>query len=229
MFTETITHAGGVSTGTVSEDHARYLLRRGVRRGADVEATPAGGARISWAASSLTAGGAPVRVDRAIELTPQMSVGILTATVRADLSCIEATPASRYRMDDDRRVIVCGLHRIPPFATARLRARRLVVEEQGRVRLSLTAQLGLLAHAHRTTTTQLSAWHRSVELYGSAGLNRPGRRAGLLYSPASRAVCTCGELSAVGGDRDEARRLATAHRRAIAAAFVASELVARTP
>lgn len=229
MFTETINHAGGISTGTVSEDHARYLLRRGVVRGADVEATLAGGARISWTASSFTAGGGPVRVDRAIELTPQMSVGILTDTVRSDLSFIEVTPASRYRMDDDRRVIVCDLHCIPPFATGHLRARGLVVEEQGRVRLSLAARLGLLAHQHRTMIRQPSAWHRSVEPYGRAGLNQPSRHAGLLYGPASDALCTCGELSACGADRDEALRLAAAHRRTIAAAFVAAELGAHTP
>ncbi|MFF5045651.1 hypothetical protein [[Kitasatospora] papulosa] len=229
MFTETIDHAGGISTGTASEDHARYLLRRGVRRGADVEATPTGGARISWTASSLTAGGGPVRISRSIEITPQMPVGILTETIRADLSFIESTPASRYRIEHDRRVIEGDLYRIPPFATARLRARGLVVEEKGRVRLSLSAQLGLLAHRHRTTTSQPSAWYRSVEPYGSAGLNRPGRRAGLLYSPASTALCACGELSAYGGDRGEARRLATAHRRAATAAFVTAELGARTP
>ncbi len=50
-----------------------------------------------------------------------------------------------------------------------------------------------------------------------------------MYSPASTALCTCGELSACGGDRGEARRLATAHRRAATAAFVTAELGARTP
>ncbi|WP_405759480.1 hypothetical protein OG234_13360 [Streptomyces sp. NBC_01420] len=229
MFTETITHAGAPTTGTATESHASYLLRRALRRGFDVEATPGGGARIDWTALSLTGDGAPVRAPRSITLSPQTPAGTLTDTVRADLAAIADTPAARHDTDRGARVIVGGLWRIPPGATARLHARGLVIEEQGRPRLSLAAQLALLAHAHRTTTTQPEGWHRSTDPYGSAGLNRPGRRAGLMHDRTSAAVCSCGELSAWGGDQEEARRLATAHRRAAAAVFIVAELGAPTP
>ncbi|MEW2071805.1 hypothetical protein [Streptomyces sp. NPDC007346] len=220
MFHETITHAGGTTEGVASEAHAVTLLDRAVRRQYAVEATPAGGALITWTRHLFGPGATSVvLVDRSIRLDPMTPVGNLTDAVREDLALVDGDPHARYELQQERRVITGGLWRIPPFATAGLRARRLVVEDRGHVRLTLTARLGLLAHAHRTTTTAPRGWYHP-SAYESAGLNRPGRRAGLLRDSTSTAVCTCRELSAVAGDRDEARRLARDHRRAVAAAFV---------
>lgn len=232
MFRETITHAGGHTTGTANESHARYLLRRALRRGCDVEATPAGGALISWTVASFNPRAERRALARAIELAPEMPVRAFTNTMREDLALIDATPTARYEIRDERRLIRGDVWELPPFVTARLRARGLVVEDEhaGTVRLTLTAQLARLADRHRTHTTAPEGWHRpAADGYGGSGLSRPGRRNGLLYSGVSAAVCSCGELSAVGDDRDAARRLATAHRHAVTAEFITAELGARTP
>ncbi|MFG2404239.1 hypothetical protein ACGFR8_07845 [Streptomyces brevispora] len=224
MFRETITHAGGTTEGTASETHAVTLLVRAARRQYAMEATPAGGALITWTRHVFGPGGnSLVLVDRSIRLDPMTPVGNLTDTVREDLSLVDGDPRARYDLVKGRRVITGTLWQVPPFPTAGLRARRLVVEDRGRVRLTLTARLGLLAHAHRTTTTAPRGWYHP-SAYESAGLNRPGRRAGLLRDSTSAAVCSCLELSAVGGDREHARRLALDHRRAVTAEFVADRL-----
>ncbi|MGW1353045.1 hypothetical protein ACWCQE_27820 [Streptomyces sp. NPDC002409] len=227
MYRETVTHAHGTTEGTASEQHAVMLLVRAVRRGYAIEATAAGGALITWTRHLFGPGeNTVIRADRSITLEPSTPVGTLSDAVRADLDLIDGDRHARYDEEGGRRVIRGLLWRIPAFTTARLRARGLVVEEGERVRLSLTARLGLLAHAHRTRTAAPNGWYRpsAGASYGSAGLNRPGGRAGMLYDGGSAAVCSCGDLSAFGGDRGEARRLAREHRRAVAAAFVAERL-----
>ncbi|MGW7708292.1 hypothetical protein [Streptomyces sp. NPDC054771] len=231
MFRETITHAHGVTVGTASEQHAVMLLVRAVRRGYDVEATATGGAQITWGRMVFgPGGGVVVRAERSIELEPVTLVGLLSITTRTDLDLIDRDRHARYVEERGRRVLRGLLWCIPATTTARLLARGLVVEgEDGRVRVSLAARLALLAQDHRTRTTVPDGWHRphAGDRYGSVGLNRPGRRAGLLRDSTSVAVCTCGELSAHGGDRADARRLATDHRRAVAAAFIAEQLSPR--
>ncbi|WP_406501576.1 hypothetical protein OHA04_27540 [Streptomyces sp. NBC_01590] len=227
MYRETIAHAHGTTEGTASEQHATMLLARAARRGYAIEVTTPGGALITWTRHVFGPGeNTVVRADRSITLEPFTPVGTLSDTVRADLDLIAGDPHARYAEENGRRVIRGLVWRIPAFTTARLRARGLVVEEEGLVCLSLTAHLGLLAHAHRTRTTTPEGWRRpsAGDPYGSAGLNRPGGRAGMLYGGGSAAVCSCGGLSAFGGDRSEARRLAREHRRAVAAAFVAEQL-----
>lgn len=229
MFRETIHHAGGVTEGTASETHALYLLRRAARRGHDIEATRAGGARITWTARRFGRRDGEVTEEaRSIELAPHLPVGtaLTDATVR-DLTDIHEARRPRYAEEDGRRVISLNhFCRIPPVATARLRARGMVTEDSdGRVRLTLTARLGLLARAHRTRTTEPRGWQYPADIgMASAGLCKPGRRSGLLYDRGSAAVCTCGQLAAYGDGRDEARRRAAEHRREVARAFIVADL-----
>ncbi|GAA2948521.1 hypothetical protein ACFPN0_15065 [Kitasatospora cinereorecta] len=222
MFRETVTHAHDITEGTASESHGLLLLRQAVRRGYAIEATREGGALITWTRRQLGSG-APLH--RSITLAPQMPVGKLTEAVVRDLTTIDTVRPARYMESDaGRRYILAGLVEISPMATAALRARQLVTAEaDDRVRLTLTARLGLLALAHRTTTTEPTGWSRPADLGRqavTAGLNRPGRRAGMVRSSASTASCSCGRLQGFGGDRNEARRLATRHRHDAAAEFV---------
>lgn len=221
MFRETVTHAGGTSEGTASEAHALMLLRRAVRRGYAIEATREGGALITWTRRDL---GSRL-VHRSITLAPQMPVGKLTDAIVEDLVTVdELRPAQYIENDFGRRVILAGLVEVGPMATASLRARRLVTtDDQAPVRLTLTARLGLLANAHRTSTTEPQGWARPADIglqAVTAGLNKPGRRAGMIRSSGSAATCTCRELHEFGGDRTEARRLAHIHLHDVAAAFV---------
>ncbi|MGA5497746.1 hypothetical protein ACPCSP_25620 [Streptomyces cinereoruber] len=219
MFRETVTHAGGDTEGTASEAHALMLLRRAARRGYAIEATAPGGALITWTCHQL--GGVE---HRSISLVPQMPVGTLTDAVTRDLGLIaDLRPVEYVFNDHGRRIILAGLTEISAMMTATLRARQLVTEHRGTVRLTLTARLGLLAAAHRTTTTEPDSWSRPADAGMAAltaGLNRPGRRAGMINRTASAATCSCGRLRAFGGDRADARRLARAHRRDAAASFV---------
>ncbi|MFD6935250.1 hypothetical protein ACFWAP_03710 [Streptomyces goshikiensis] len=219
MFRESITHAGGVTEGTASEAHALTALRRAVRRGYAIEATRDGGALVTWSRRELSGGIA----HRAVQFTPEMPVGALTESVIQDLRLIDDMRGAQYvENDNGRRIIRIGFLEIAPMVTARLRARKLVTDEDN-VRITLTARLGLLATAHRTSTTEPGGWSRPADIGRqdwTAGLNRPGRRAGLINSTASHATCTCGQFTAVGGSRDEARALARTHRQAMATEFV---------
>ncbi|MFH8577155.1 hypothetical protein [Streptomyces zaomyceticus] len=227
MYRETIHHATGVAEGTANERHATRLLTTAARRGHAVEFTPAGGALITWTRHLFgRSEGSVVRAERSISLEPLMPVGALSTTTRMDLALIAGDRHAHYAEKGGRRVVAGLTWEIPAFTTAKLRARGMVVEEEDRLRLSLTARLGLLAQQHRTRTTAPEGWYRpsAADPYGSAGLNRPGGRAGMLRDGGSAATCSCGALSAWGGDRDEARRLTLAHRRAVAAAFITEHL-----
>ncbi|MFI0827240.1 hypothetical protein ACH4Q7_22605 [Streptomyces roseolus] len=216
MFRETVHHAGGATQGIASEAHALLILRRGARRGCHIEASTDGGVLVSWTRREPRG----ALAHRSISLVPQMPVGTLTDAVLRDLAAVAGLRPARYGRDSiGRRVILAGLAEIGATRTAALRARQLVTDDRaGAVRLTLTARLGMLAAAHRTTTTEPHGWDRAGAL--SAGLNRPGGRAGMLRSSASAATCSCGQLHAWGGDRDEARRLGRDHRRDMARAFV---------
>ncbi|MGC0418369.1 hypothetical protein [Embleya sp. AB8] len=214
MFRELITHFGGTTEGTASEAHAESLLRRAVNRGFRIEAATTGGALITWTAVTFDG---PTRQTRAIQLLPLMPVGSsLTESTRKDLDLIRSGPAD-YVMRNGAREITGLFWTIPQGATARLRARRLVTEGDGPVRVTLTARLALLALNHRTCTTEPAGWEHPGNR-PSAGLCKPGRRAGLLYSRTSSVVCECG-YSKICGDRDEARREASDHRASVAAEF----------
>lgn len=217
MFRQTVVHADGTSEGDINENQAVHLLRRAARRRYRIEATTNGGAVITWTARFFDGRTEP----RSITFIPQLPVGgALTDTTVRDLALIDDSTQAHYKLEDERLIISCGLWRIPPAATARLRARGLVTEEGRRVRLTLAARLALLACDHRTRTTEPAGCSRpSVLGLVSAGLNKPGRRAGLLHSSASTALCGCG-YTAHCGDRTEARRKAADHRAAMAAEFV---------
>jgi hypothetical protein len=148
MFRETVTHASGESTGTASEAHAFFLLRRAARHGYGIEATAAGGAVITWTRAGI--GGRTVL--RSITLTPHTPVGALTEDTVRHLGVINARVSAHYELREQRRIIAVGLYEIPPLDTARLRARALVTaDDAAPVRLTLSARLGLLAHAHTTS------------------------------------------------------------------------------
>ena len=144
MFTETLVHAGGTTTGHASEGHALQLLRRAVRRGYTVTPTAAGGAVITWTArrpgsGSITEGG------RSVTLTPHTPAGQLTESVRAALAVVDRATAALPAVEGGRTVIRAGVQRIGHGMTSRLYGHRLVVEERGRVRLTLVAYLAILA------------------------------------------------------------------------------------
>ncbi|MEW2568365.1 hypothetical protein [Streptomyces sp. NPDC047070] len=146
MFHETVTHAGGDTRGTASESHALMLMRRALNRGYAMEATPEGGAVIRWTRIDLTT---RAHADRSILLVPELPVDGLDDSVRALLDLIDLGDAT-YDCHADRRVITAAGTEIPPGDTARLRARHLVrVDRHNRVRLTMSARLGLLAHGHR--------------------------------------------------------------------------------
>jgi hypothetical protein len=149
MFRETVTHASGESTGTASEAHALFLLRRAARHGYGIEATAAGGAVITWTRTGI--GGRTAL--RSITLTPHIPVGTLTEETIRHLGVINARVGAHYELREQRRIIAVGLYEIRPLDTARLRARALVTaDDAAPVRLTLTARLGLLANAHTTGT-----------------------------------------------------------------------------
>lgn len=149
MFHETVTHASGESRGHASEAHGLLLLRRALKRGHAMEVTPAGGAVITW--SLIGHGGRAV--VRSITLAPHTPVGTLTDGTVRDLGVIDSTGTVRYELRDGRRIITAGMYEIPPLTTARYRARNLVTADRyDRVRLTLTARLGLLARQHQPGT-----------------------------------------------------------------------------
>ncbi|MEV6738665.1 hypothetical protein AB0N14_17720 [Streptomyces sp. NPDC051104] len=145
MFRETVTHAGGSTQGAAKESHALMLLRRARNRSCAMEATRTGGARISWGRVNATTRATEVR---AIVLDPELPVGDLDERTRAILALV-GVGGARHVLDVDRRYILAAGTEIPSGESARLRASRLVaVGSQGRVRLTLAARLGLLAHDH---------------------------------------------------------------------------------
>lgn len=143
MFTETVNHARGTAEGTASEAHAVQLLRRAARRGHTVTARPDGGAVITWTAARLL-DGEVVEDPRSVTLAPQTPVR-LTPTDLRHLDLISRAPAALPVRADGFLVIDADADRIPAPATARLYGLRLVVEERGRIRLTLVAVLALLA------------------------------------------------------------------------------------
>ncbi|MFF2940217.1 hypothetical protein ACFVSQ_10280 [Streptomyces niveus] len=149
MFHETVTHASGESRGHASEAHGLLLLQRALKRGHAIEVTPAGGVSITW--SLMGHGGRAV--VRSITLAPHTPVGALADDTVRDLAVIDSTGTARYDQRDGRRIITAGLFEIPPLTTARYRARSLVTADRtDRVRLTLTARLGLLAREHQPGT-----------------------------------------------------------------------------
>ena len=145
MFRETVTHASGESSGSASEAHALFLLRRAIRQGDSVEATPAGGAIVRWTRTDR--GG--IKVKRSIVFNPHLPVGDLGPETVRHLGVIDSRTSAHYELRELRRIIAVGLYEIQPFDTARLRARGLITtDDAAPVRLTLTARLGLLAQAH---------------------------------------------------------------------------------
>ncbi|WP_432001590.1 hypothetical protein [Streptomyces sioyaensis] len=205
MFYETITHFGGTTAGNATEAHALWLLRRAVRRKFDIDLTTDGGMLISWTAHRQV-GEQVTSYPRSIRLRPHLPVAkALTEATCYDLLLIDSVRDAQY--DPVQRVMTGGIWRIPQAATARLRARGLVVvDDRNRVQQSLAARIGLFAMDHRTRTTEPDGYH-----YPPGG----GARR---YSPASVALCECG-FARHAGDRDEARRHVTGHRHEVCGDF----------
>ncbi|MDX2647937.1 hypothetical protein PV341_31085 [Streptomyces sp. PA03-1a] len=198
MFHETITHAGGTTTGTASEAHALTLLARSHRRGLHIEARRDGGALISWTRLQFGPGDGQVdTVERSIRLTPtELLTSVLRGgTVRHDLETIDAHSRSRWESPRSRRVVIIGEDGIEAVTGLTLHKLGMVTDAPGgRVRLTLAARLGLLAYHHRPRTPH------------------PDR--GLTY-------CTCGMTAAAGDDPKEARMVrARNHLREVTGAFV---------
>lgn len=241
MFTVSVTSTDGTTTSSPSsEQHVLALLRRGVRYShCTVEATRSGGAVIEQRRHD----GTPVPKKRTIAIEPAAPLGRITPTVRRDLECIDAGRAYMVTEAEEAfqsRVgrIAAGFAGVPPAASARLIARGLVVvgapyaetsngflpETRVPVRVSLAARLALLSQDHRTSTIEPAGYVRpaDVGMRHTNGLNKPGRRAGMVYDFTSPASCTCRQWTGTYDGRDSARRAAREHRQAVAAELVAS-------
>lgn len=241
MFTETITDANGeTATGTVSEEHALALLKRlAGRDGCTIEAARTGGVIVQ----RKVRGGGPVPAARTIALNPVSRVAIITPTARRDLDAIIARGAylvsnaqGTFRVNNGR--ISAGVHGIPPAATQRLIDRGLIVlgspyeatsngylpESRTPVRVSLTARLVMLASDHQTRASAPAGYVRPADTgrTHTAGLNKPGRRAGMVHDGTSRANCSCGGWSGWFDGADSARRAARVHRQEVATAMILS-------
>ncbi|WP_019548595.1 hypothetical protein [Streptomyces sulphureus] len=208
MFYETVTHPGGTTEGNANEGHALWLLRRAVRRRFDIDLTTDGGMLISWTAHRQV-GESVTSYPRSIRLRPHLPVAkALTDATCYDLLLIDSARDARY--SSVQRVVTGGAWRIPPAATARLRARGLVVvDDDHQVRQSLTARIGLFARSHRTRTTD------------PEGHYYPPGEGARRYSAASVAICECG-FARHCGDRTEARRHIAGHRHDVCSDFARS-------
>jgi hypothetical protein len=167
------------------------LMRRALNRGYPMEATREGGVLIRWNRIDLTT---HTQQERSISLTPETPVDGLDDSVRGILALIDLGDAT-YDIHPDRRVITIGDTEIPPGDTSRLRARRLVaVDRKDRVRLTLPARLGLLAHGH---------------------IQAGGKTDGL-------ALCSCGGFTVHAPTGQAADQTLRGHRQAVTANFVDS-------
>ncbi|QKW06969.1 hypothetical protein HUT18_11735 [Streptomyces sp. NA04227] len=215
MFYETVTHIGGTTEGNATEGQALWLLGRAVRRNFDIDVTTDGGMLISWTAHRQV-GEHVTSHPRSIRLRPHLPVAkALTDATCSDLLLIDSVRDAQY--DPIKRVMTGGIWLIPPAATARLRARGLVVvDDRNQVRQSLTAQIGLFARDHRTRTTEPDGYR-----YPPGGGARRN-------SSASVAICECG-FARHTSDRDEARRHITGHRHEVSGEFARALVNALTP
>jgi hypothetical protein len=241
MFTETITHADGTTgTGTATEAHAMRLLRTAVRRGYRMEATRTGGVIIT---RDVPTGRSVVPKHHTVALEPAVPVRTLTAAVRGDLEAVAARPNAYLVAEADQlfraRVgrVNAGFVSVPPVTVTRLVDRGLLVvgeaykdtsngflpETRRPVRLSLAARLALVARAHRTRTTEPNGYIKPADIgmTAAAGLNKPGRRAGMVYDASSVAGCSCSAWSRPAGHRVEARSYARGHREQVTKELVA--------
>jgi hypothetical protein len=241
MFIETVTINGDtLGKGSVAEECARRMLRDAPGQGIRAEATKTGGVVFTWEAPSRT----PASGLQVSTLEPQAPIGRLTPTVREDLEALDLYPAERvdeaeagFRANVGR--ISAGVYSVPRGTSARLVERGLLVpagesysttsnghlpETRTPFRLSLAARLALHAHAHLTTTGAPRGYYRPGGEVASAGLNKPGGRAGMLHDSTSWAKCSCGSWSQFADTREEARRLARAHREEATAQAVTAVL-----
>jgi hypothetical protein len=220
MFRETITSAdGSTAEGACSEAHAMYTLGRAVRLGYRVEATRHGGAVVVREIPACTdRWQLPKRHTVTIE--PVMQAGRVTDVNRLDLELVSGRGGSRMQGD---RIKAGYLNSIPPGAAGRLIARGLVtVADDGVVTVSLVARLAMLAQDHHTETREPRGYVRPLDIGNtvSAGLNKPGGRAGKVYDRSSVASCSCRRWSYPAEDREDARRRAYEHRQEVTAALV---------
>ncbi|WPR52819.1 hypothetical protein SJI45_18970 [Streptomyces sp. S399] len=158
MFAETVLHSGGITEGHASEAHAAHLIRRALHRGYTVTPTPDGGACITWTARRLGSGSL-IEEPRSVVLTPHTPAGHLHASVRTALHAIARSADAHADLDKQDRPRIrlsADAEPVDVRTTSRLYGCRLVTEERGRVRLTLTATLALLA-AHGADREDLAA------------------------------------------------------------------------
>ncbi|MEU1372018.1 hypothetical protein ABZ454_38930, partial [Streptomyces sp. NPDC005803] len=224
------------TTGALTEAQAVTLLRRATtRRRCTIEASRTGRVIVQ---RKVWDGGTVPKVCT-IVLDPVVRVAAITPTARGDLDAIAAhgaylvTGADKVFRELNGR-IAAGLVSIAPAASQRLIDRGLVVlgapyrstsngylpEMRTPVRVSLAARLVMLADDHRTHTTTPGGYGRPADSRVTAGLNKPGGRAGVTYDGTSGGSCSCGGWSGWYDGQDGARRAARAHRQEAAAAFV---------
>jgi hypothetical protein len=193
MFTETVESPGNLSTGAASEAHALILLRRASSRGYAIEPTREGGAIVRYRKRHL---GHPEPVVHTITLAPHVPAGDLVDGDVFTLRAIDDAKVARFT-DSDRYalpVIAAGTYEVPPAQTESLQGRHLLaVDDDRNVRLTLSARLGLLAHAHErlATADRLAAW------------------------------CACG-LALSGRDADQIDAILRSHLAAVSAEFLDS-------
>ncbi|MET8696856.1 hypothetical protein ABZV65_30450 [Streptomyces bauhiniae] len=243
MFQQTVTQDDRpTSTSTVTEARALAVLRRmAKRRNCRIEVTRTGGAIIEWEAWN----GSTVPRKRKAVLEPVTPLGNLTPTVLEALADI-STPdgylvtdaQGPFRPRCDR--IVAGLFGgAGPALAAKLIGRGLVTlgapyeatsngympETRTPVAVSLAARLALFAREHRTRTSEPAGYVKpaDVGMAGiTAGLNKPGRRAGRIYDGSSAASCTCRNWTGTWERRMFALDAARKHRQDAAAEFIRS-------
>jgi hypothetical protein len=217
-FRMTVTSADGtISEGTCGEAAARRMLSTAMRRGYRTEATLQGGAVM---VRDIRGGVVPRR--HTVTLEPATPAGKITDTARRDLELIASRGASLL---PNGRIKAGYIYGIPPAATAQLIARGLVTVAGDAVTISLAARLAMLAQDHRTETREPKGYVYPSDIgrgHLSAGLNKPGGRAGKVYDGSSVASCSCRGWSYPAGDRDTARRKAHEHRQQATATMLAT-------
>ena len=220
MFRETITSADdSTEEGTCGEADALRLLGRAVRLGYRVEATRQGGAVVVREIPACTDRWQLPR-RHTVTVEPVVQAGRVTGVNRLDLELIGGRGGSWLQGD---RIRAGYLNSIPPGAAGRLIARGLVtVADDGVATVSLVARLAMLAQDHHTETREPRGYVRPLDIGNtvSAGLNKPGGRAGKVYDRSSVASCSCRGWSYPAEDREDARRRAHEHRQEVTAALV---------
>lgn len=187
-YTETITRDGETTTGTISNAGALSTLRRGLRLGSAVTATPDGTVTIVRTALHL-AGENVTETQVTVALTPDAKPHRLTKSQYENLKWIR-TAGTRAELRANGRIgdVFCQL---PPAAAARLFQHGLAVAMGTRVEIGIAGLLAITAYEHPARTTRPRGWYYP----DGAHINRPRVQRMHPYQAhdfTSTTVCTCG-------------------------------------